>query len=469
MLGKIKAWIDYHCLLPSGSTVLAACSGGPDSLALVHILCVLRSKYNIIVAVAHVDHMFRGEESVKDAEFVADFCKRMGLECYQTAIDVPAYIKQSGRSPEDAARLLRYEYLRQVAGQLGGAKIATGHHRDDQAETVLINLLRGAGGEGLSGIKPANNGIIRPLLAVSRQEIEDYCHKEQLTPRLDSTNLKTDYLRNRIRLNLLPELEAEYNPAVREALWRTAAIVGDEHDFVHATALELWPQLITAKQDALSVDTRQMASLPIALQREILRLAIKKIRGHLTGITFYHVEKLIEMASMSTVGNIMELPGGLVVCKGYTSLELRRPAPIAPRVTIQPPGVELTVPGVTFVPELGCRVMACLLSERAKPIGRLTALFDWQALRPPLYVRTRLPGDRFVPLGMQGSKKIKDFFIDAKIAREERDRALIFYDRQGIVWIGGYRQAELAKVTGRTREFLQLTIEQTGGAQQDDQ
>ncbi len=469
MLEKIKAWINYHRLLPSGGTVLAACSGGPDSLVLVHILYVLRSEYDITVAVAHVDHMFRGEESAQDSEFVADFCKKLGLACYQTAINVPAYIKESGRSPQDCARVLRYEYLRQVAQTLGGAKIATGHHRDDQAETVLINLIRGAGAEGLSGIKPANNGIIRPLLAISRKEIEHYCHKEGLIPRLDSSNFKTYYLRNRVRLSLLPELESGYNPAIKEALWRTAVIVSDEHDFVHITAKNMWQQIVGVKQDIFAVDIRRLASLHVALQREIFRMVIEKIQGNLTGITFYHVEKLLEMAFKGTVGSIMELPGGLIACKGYQTLELGKSVPIAAPVVIHPPGLRLAVPGTTFIPEFGCRVNARLLTAGLKPDNLMTALFDWQVLRPPLYVRTRVPGDRFNPLGMQGSKKLKDFFIDVKIPREERERALIFCDSQGIVWIGGYRQAEQAKVTGRTRQFLELTIEYTGGAQQDDQ
>jgi tRNA(Ile)-lysidine synthase len=457
MLKKVKAWIDRYNLLPPGSIVLAACSGGPDSLALVHILSKLCLEYNFTLAVGHVDHMFRGRESAEDAGFVADFCRQLSLTCYQTAIDVPRFIEESGLSAEEAARLMRYSYLRKVARELGGAVIATGHHRDDQAETVLMHLLRGSGGDGLSGMKARNADIIRPLLSVTRSEIEAYCAEKSWQPRIDSTNLTAEYLRNDIRLNLLPLLRREYNQAITDALCRTAEIIGDEHDLVRQAADAAWPQAVKVENSSQwIIEVSAIACLHIAVQRELFRRIIEKKQGHLKGITFLHVEKLIQLSLSGETGSILELPGRCIFRKEYTRVLVETVGGrTAARIAL--PGIRLTVPGITTLPD-GRLAEARLYFERPVKKSAGTAVFDWQKLRQPITIRTRLAGDRFHPLGMTGSKKVKDFFIDAKVPRRARDEALIFCDDDQIIWIGGYRQAEYGKVTNTTKEFLEISI-----------
>jgi tRNA(Ile)-lysidine synthase len=458
MLKKVKAWIDKHNLLPQGSSVVVACSGGPDSLVLVHMLSRLIKDYDLSLAAAHVDHMFRGKEAQADAQFVAAFCRQLGLRCYQTAIDVPRYMEENGLSAEEAARIVRYSYLRKVANKLGGALIATGHHRDDQAETVLMHLLRGSGGEGLGGMKAQNGDIIRPLLALNRQEIEAYCAQYKWQPRLDSTNLSTEYLRNDLRLNLLPQLRRTYNPAITDALCRTAEIIGDEHDLVRQAAEAAWPEIVNIKESgAWSIKVAGLARLHIAVQRELFRQIIEKKQGHLKGITFLHVEKLIQLGIFGQTGSIIELPGGCIFRKEYASLIVETGG-IRTKARIGPPGIRLTVPGITHLPD-GRRLEARLVE--ARPVKKAAAaIFDWQQLKAPLYVRTRCAGDRFHPLGMRGSKKVKDFFIDAKVPQRARDETLIFCDAQEIIWLGGYRQAEYGKVTSSTKEFLEIAIKQ---------
>lgn len=457
MLGKVKEWIDSKQLLVKGDKVVVACSGGPDSLALVHILRTISFEYDFTLSVAHVDHMIRGRESAEDANFVEAFCKEYGVECFRTALDVPQYAADSGRSLEDAARHLRYTYLRQVAAQLGGAKIATGHHRDDQAETVLINLLRGAGSTGLRGMQAVNGDIIRPLLAISRTEIEEYCRMNGLEPRLDSTNLETDYLRNRVRLNLLPQLESQYNSGIRESLCRTAAIIGEEHDFIRCYAGQAWSDIVCSKAEGFIIDSARLLAEHAAVQREILRLTIEKKQGNLTGITFYHVERLIGLAQSPAVGSIVELPAGLIVKKGYNELHVGwENAGVLEK--IPPPGLKVNVPGNTYIAQMHKKLVAQILPDKPCSQGRQAAVFDWQALSPPFYVRTRLAGDRFEPIGFSGTKKLKDFFIDAKIPREMRDSIPIVCDSKGIIWVAGYRQSNRGKVTDRTKIFLQMTI-----------
>lgn len=457
MLEKVKAWIDLNRLLAKNDKIVAACSGGPDSLALVHILHSLSGQYKFKIAVAHVDHMIRGEQSAADAAFVAEFCAEYGLPCYTTAVNVPEAVKASGRSLEEEAREQRYAFLRKVAADLGGAKIATGHHSDDQAETVIINLLRGAGSGGLRGMQAANGSIIRPLLTVSRREIEAYCQQYRLTPRLDITNFETDFLRNRVRLQLLPLLEKEYNPSIKDTILRTAAVVGEQYDYIYKSARQLWPEVVSAEQGTYSVDCQKLLNQHIALQRELLRLTVEKKQGNLKGITFYHVERLVIMAKNAAVGSVIELPGRLLVKKGYHELLVGW----KPMITAEPvPVTNLAIPGTTCIEQLALKVTAEIFSARPEKHGRQVGVFDWQSLELPLYVRTRLPGDRFKPLGLKGTKKLKDFFIDAKIPQEERDNILLVCDEEGIIWVPGYRKSERGKVTDSTTQFLQLTIQQ---------
>jgi len=467
MLTKVRSVIEKYKLVAGGDSVLVACSGGPDSLALVHIFYQLRADYNINLAVAHVNHMLRGSESDADAAFVAEFCARLDLPYFQTSVDVPGYVAGYGFSTEEAARILRYRYLRQIAKQLGGAKIAVGHHQDDQAETILLNLFRGAGSAGLTGMKPARDEIIRPLLMVSRQEIDDYCHSHDLLPRLDSTNLKSDYSRNYLRIELMPLIKRRFNANISETLARTALLVSDEHEFIATQADKLWPEVVQESSgEDVNIDCLQLNSLHSALRREIFRKAIAKKRGDLKGITFFHVERLIELALNGSVGSVIELPGKLVARKGYRQVVLTAALPAVPSPGIPAPGSELKVPGVTILPALGLIVTARLFDVRPMEEEGVTATFPCAGLVPPLYVRTRQDGDRFWPAGSVGGKKLKSFFIDNKIPRENRDQIPIFCDQRGIFWVGGYRRAERTESGGDSNCFLELTIT-TGGLTSD--
>ena len=458
MLDVIKGWVTSHALIMPGDRILAACSGGPDSLALVHILNRLKKEYSFSLAVACVNHMFR-PEAAEEAEYVAAFSASLGLESFVTAINVSAYAAANKMSAQEAGRLLRYQYLRSVTAEWGGAKIATGHHRDDQVETVLINLLRGAGSGGLRGIQPENGGIIRPLLAVSRRDIEDYCIEYGLKPRYDSSNSKTTYLRNRVRLKLLPTLEADYNPAIREALWRLSELAGDEHDYLSREAARLWGTVAVAGAK-VAIDSKALAGLHKALQRELIRQAIEKKRGALTGISYGHVEKLLTMALSGTVGSLLPLPGGLIAVKTYEGLELADNAPDQQHTSLvqgfEP--AEVVVPGITTVG--GMKILAEIVTGPPPKHGRDTGLFDLEQLSLPLTVRARQPGDRFRPLGLGGSKKLKEFFIDNKVPEPERDSVPLIVDQQGILWVAGYRQSEHGRITENTQKILKLVIRQ---------
>ena len=458
MLEKVDNFITEQQLIAPGDKIVAACSGGPDSLVLVDILHKLTVSKRFQLSTAHVDHMFRGAESAADAEFVRDFCRKRNLPCYTTQINVPQYISEHGGSPEDAGRKLRYAYLREVADNLSGAKIATGHHRDDQAETLLLHLFRGAGGSGLAGIRPKRNGIIRPLLELSRSEIEDYCRTAGISPRIDSTNQLQDYRRNKIRLSIIPRLESELGVGLREPLLRTAQIIAEQHDYLEKQVQAIWPSLAWETDQAVFVSTELLSAQHIAVKRLIFRMLIEKKQGNLTGITFHHVEKLIELAENRPVGSKLDLPGGLRAERGYDRVKIcNRTSSVSPEA--KPSQVQLSVPGVTEISQLGLAVKAELHSTLPKAMEPATAVFDLSKIPQPLYVRTREAGDRFYPRGMEGAKKLKDFFIDKKIARDQRDTIPIFCDALGrIFWVGGLRGSRNAEVTADTTHYLILRI-----------
>lgn len=456
MLDKVKTWINNYRLVKPGGRILAACSGGPDSLALVHILHRLKDEHGFSLAVAHVNHMLRPEAS-GEAEFVEAFSTSLGLKCFITAIDVSAYSKANKiSSQEEAARLVRYQFLRRIAAAWGGAQIATGHHRDDQVETVLLNFLRGAGSGGLRGMQALNGDVMRPLLAVSRPEIEAYCEEHGLQPRRDSSNFSTEYRRNRIRLELLPVLEKSYNPAIREAIWRLASLVGDEHDYICGEAAKLWGTVAIAG-DCVAIESQGLAALPTALQRELIRQAIEKKRGSLTGISFEHVEKLLIMALSGTVGSLLTLPGGFIARKTYAGLVVENGGlhQFKPGCTKELRPVTVVIPGSTTI---GNSTIVAELVTALPQKRKNSAIFDLEKLVLPLSVRSRMPGDRFRPAGFNGSKKLKNFFIDDKIPEAVRNSVPIVTDQQEIIWVAGYRQSEHARITETTKKILQLTI-----------
>ncbi len=459
MLRKVETFCREHRLFDYGDTILVACSGGPDSLALLHILLALQEKYTLHLHVAHLDHMFRGEASKADAVFVQEFCKVRALPCTVRAVDVPDYARRRVMSDEAAAREVRYAFLRDVAagidGKGGQVHIATAHHADDQAETVLLHLFRGAGSEGLAAICPSAAGIIRPFLGITRAEIEVYCEKQGLSPRHDATNDVPNYMRNKLRLQLLPQLRREYNPAVTQALCRSAVLVGAEHDFIHKSAQALWSVVIQEKKDRLLILREPFIILHTALQRELLRLAVERVAGSLKNISFLHMEELSALVQQGKTGNGIELPGGIRGYCSYKGIELAQKMLLPKKSDF---AIELCVPGKTGIPLLGIEVLTELLTKAEKPANHENCILcDAAKLKEPLIVRCRHDGDKF-DCG-KGTKKIKDFFIDAKIERNQRNRIPLFCDRQGILWIGGCRQTALGKVTEQTTRFLRLTIQ----------
>jgi tRNA(Ile)-lysidine synthase len=447
--------------------VLVAVSGGPDSLCLLHVLWMEREARGLgSVTAAHLDHGLRGEESAAEADWVAEWCRERGIACHLGRADVAA--SKRGRSVQEAARAARYEFLEQTAARIGADKIATGHTRDDQAETVLANILRGTGMDGLRGI-PAirelagqRGRIVRPLLDVTRAEVEAYNAAHGLSPRLDPSNLSAEhYTRNRIRLELLPELRQQYNPRIDEALVRLSEIAVRDSDYLAVQAAAALTG-VTRESDVfrLELDRGGLAALHPALLRYVLRLAIANLRGTGGGVTYEHLEQVCRA----------------VVSGSVTTFALMLPSPLCTvRVTAQTLAltlanvpfslgylsVPLPVPGEVAVEEIGW----CVTTGWEKQPGAIS--LDADAVdSASLVLRNWRTGDRLDPLGMGGRhKKVSDIFTDAKVPRSERHRIPIIADANGIVWVVGYTLAERAKVTPGTTRRLFLSARQSAAGE----
>lgn len=458
LLEKVQQTIHKYRMFRPGEKVVVAVSGGPDSVALLHLLWRLKGDLGVDLHVAHLDHRLREEESRADAAFVLSLAKRLGLQATVESRDVLATWRQTGGSIEEVARRVRYEFLERVAERVGGDKIATGHHADDQAETVLLWLVRGAGTAGLAGIPGVRSQrVARPLIEIRRAEIEEYLNQQGLNPCQDSSNLETTYLRNKIRWKLLPLLKEEFNPNIVPTLGRSAVILRDEDECLEEQVSKHLAQVVKKNSGRkLVLDIDALLRYHVTIRRRMIRRSIRMLKGSLYRIGFDHIQGLLELAEKGPNGRIVHLPERL-------SAERTRDGLIVKRGSSAAFHREVKVPGQTEIPEIEAELKIETLSREAIPSDLHTpekgvAYFDGEIKRWPLYVRNRRRGDRFQPLGMKGSKKLKGYFIDQKVPRLERDEIPILTAGDEIVWVVGWRPSERFKVTDKTETVLKVNF-----------
>jgi tRNA(Ile)-lysidine synthase len=462
LIQKVQDTLVGESLVSPGQCVLVAVSGGPDSTALLHILHSLRETLGLRLHVAHFNHRLRGEASRGDEIFVAGLAEGLGLPLLVGSAENRPAGADRGVSPEAALREVRYRFLEEAADRAGADRIATGHTLDDQAETVLMRLLQGAGPGGLGGIRLARGRVIRPLLGCRRRELAAYLDGIGVSARDDATNRDPAYLRNRVRLHLLPLLEREFNPQVVEALCRTASVEQAVDAFLSREAHRALGTLSRGSPGKIRLATGPLSQYDRGLEWYVLRAAIGFLRGRLTGVSFAHVQALADLVRLpDTPHRRVSLPGSLTAYREGGDLVLER-------ASDEPSGlaVEIAVPGTTAVPEFGLEVCARLEAQggpEPEPRGASDeAWFDWDALEPPLEVRGWRPGDRFQPSGMRGSKKVQDFFVDEKIPRPERKRTAFLGDRRAIHWIIGHRTSEPSRVRPWTERVLKVRVVRPG-------
>jgi tRNA(Ile)-lysidine synthase len=457
LLHKVQETIDRHRMLATGEVVVLAVSGGVDSMAMLHLLLHLRTRYRTLLHVAHLNHDLRGTESAEAARFVQRQCEAHQIPVTITRADGRALQDRRTGSLQAAARDLRYRFLERVADEQEAGRIAFGHHRDDQAETVLMNLLRGSGARGLGGIPPVRGRFIRPLIDCSREEIEEYVRREGIPYVEDSSNRVLSYGRNRIRLELVPELAKRYNPRVVHSLANAAAILEAEDTLLNDMAeRELRAVLISQSRDELVVSVALMTTLQSALRWRIIRRIAEELRVGRPELTCQHTLAIDRLLMTKDAQGAVHAPGGLRARRAGNSLFLSvRKSQAKGRIAPCP----LVVPGFTAIPEALLSLQSDLLEKRewdALASDTWTALLDADRTGPELHVKGWEEGDRFVPLGMGGRKKLQDFFTDVKVSRDQRGSVPLVVSGDRIVWVVGFRVDERFKVTDSTRRILRV-------------
>ena len=458
-------------MLESGDTVLVGVSGGQDSVALVHILMELAPLFPFRLGIAHLDHGLRGDDSIRDARFVTALAEKLHLDCHIEKRDVQRYRQYHKLSLEEAARQVRYDFYDSTAAKYGYTKIALGHHADDNAELVLMFLVRGSGPDGVSGIPPVRDGrIIRPLIRLTRQEIKEYFSEKDLSYVSDSSNFDDRFLRNRIRNHLIPELKASYNPGVTRNLNRLADIFRKEKEWLEAVITPIYEQVVTkTDNNGLRLSLTAFQEHPEAVKRRLVRKAIAEVKGNLRRISYFHIEAVLRLAASDSRRGSLDLPdrvrvgrdgpGLYVIKKKHPLRDCHSASPAAETLRYQyQVDRPLTQMMPLHVPEAGLRLEFSALEAENLPelyrTGQDVAFFDMNKLTFPLVLRNVQPGDRFRPLGMSGTQKVKKFFIDHKIPLKQRSRCPVLLNRGRIIWIVGHRIDETCRVSVATRLVL---------------
>src|SRR5262245_60898816 len=459
---RVLRTIRKHEMLPRGSRVLVALSGGPDSVALLHILRTLEQRGEMVVAAAaHFNHQLRGAEADTDEVFCRDLAAATGVPFIAGRADVAARARESGRSLEDTARQSRYEFLDEAADSTDAAAVAVGHSLDDQAETFLLRLIRGAGPAGLAGIRPRAGRVIRPLLDISRAELRRYAAEQGLAFRDDSSNADVSIPRNRVRLELVPYL-SRFSPAISGTLSREAALAREDEEFLDRLAIESAHSIVLQESGRVTVDVAGLTALPPALASRVTRKALAAAApGRFIG--FQHIDDLLDLARSGADGAALALPGVTAMRRGsriFFGIVADRPFSNSFRFSLSIPG-EVAVPGWA----LSAAWLEGPGQVDTPPARGNTAVVAAAPLRGPLAVRSRRPGDTFRPLGMRGrGRKLQDFLVDRKIARVDRDSLPLVVDQDDrIVWVVGQSVAEDFRVTAPEQGVILLKARRLGG------
>jgi tRNA(Ile)-lysidine synthase len=456
LLPAVRGFAQAEELFPPGARVLVAVSGGPDSVAMLHVLHRLGPAWGLHLGVAHFDHGLRGEASREDARFVADLARDLKLSIYTGEGDVRGLARARKISLQMAARRLRLDFLHQVRQEQAYDLVALGHTADDQVELFFLRLLRGAGSQGLKGMWPRTpGGLVRPLLAVGKGVVLAWLQQENLPYREDLSNLSRRYLRNRLRLELLPHLQSNYNPRLQAAVWRLMAILQEDERLLAETAVQAFDDVgrwITPDCAALSIP--RLLVLSPALTTRLLRQTLGRFLSH-QEITSTQVKNMMSLAQGERSGGQIVWENCLVARAGQ-ELHFCRPLPPPP----EPHPTLLSGMGMVESPD-GWRLQAKELTEPLpdlRPESPAVVRLDKDRVHFPLCLRPLLPGDRFRPAGSQGAKKMQDFLVDAKIPRWLRPYLPLVASGDSIIWVPGLRLAEPVKLTSRSSGVLELTI-----------
>ncbi len=458
ILQELIRTIEEQRLIPRESSLLLSLSGGTDSTAMAHLISTIREEWKLQLMAVHINHKLRAEESETDRQFVESMCESLSIPLVVRTGRIDSS-RERGNSLQSEARRIRYALLEEERKTTGIDLIATAHQRDDRVETLLLNLFRGSGLRGLGGMPYRRDRIVRPLLDIPRNSIEEYLRENGISSSLDRTNLETNYDRNKVRLQIVPFVEKTLGRSVTAPLARAAEVAAELDRFAGSLARE-WVESTGEKGEApfrKGIAARELSELPKALGREVVRLGIESVCGSPLRISHLMVERVLDL-SHGNAGKEIELLGGFLARREGDVIIFGERPPEAP-----PFECPLDIPGSVELPD-GTVVRTVVRAERGGPCGespqrggdRIT--LDAERISSPLLVRRRRPGDRFQPLGAPGSKKVHDLMVDRKVPRQRRDSIPIVADCEGIIWVAGVEIAERVKVTANTTKLLEVAI-----------
>ncbi|MFW6251698.1 MAG: tRNA lysidine(34) synthetase TilS [Halanaerobium sp.] len=463
MEARFRDYIIKNNLLDNCRKLMLAVSGGPDSLVMLELFSKFKTQFNLEIAVAHLDHMLR-EDSGLEAEFVKNYCQKKGINFFNKKVNLPKIIDKNNDSVEAAARELRFDFFKEIIEKHNYDLLALAHHRDDQAETVLLNLFRGSGLQGLSGIQPkeelAGLKIIHPLLEFSKKEILNYCHQNNLNPRFDSSNQESIYSRNIIRNEILPLVEKKINDQARAVIARSSKLLTAENKFLQKLALSKYKKLVKKeeKDKKVVIDFNKFKKLDQVLQRRIYRYIYKQLNGNLDDLYFDHILEIEKLIQKSQTGRGIDIASGIRVEISYSNLLFLKDNNLmnglAEKIKLKP-GNNIKAGGKYSLESKIIDIKDFSFSKDPQ-----VAAFDYDKLNLPLYLRNRKKGDKFKPLGMSGHKKVKDILIDQKVPKLERDQLLLVVDADDrIIWLAPYKISDNHKITEETDKVLILKLE----------
>lgn len=454
MYSKVLETIEKYNMLKKGDKIIAGLSGGADSCSLVHILSRLGDEYDLDITAVHINHGIRGSEADRDEAFAKEFCERLEIKFIAYHCDIPKEAAIRAMGEEETGRLIRYEKFTEAADNIGGAKIAVAHNENDMTETLIMNLCRGTGLKGLAGIRPVNENIIRPILYCSRPEIEQYCRDNDIEFCTDSTNLETEYTRNKVRQILLPWLEKEINFSAGVNIAKTAALLREEEDYLENLAEKLYSEVvIRSENNSLVIKADILMNENPVMRRRVLRIALRNFRKDLKDYSRIHAENADDIL-MGKTGRRINLPGNVIIEKSYDSLNISLKSSKAIKMFeyIIPIGEKV------FVREINRFIYLSVNEEKNLTAGFsniCTKTADYDKINGEIKLRTRCAGDT---IGIKnGRKKLKDLLIDEKVPAQKRDTVPVLACGNKIILVEN-RLGEDFYIGSKTKKVLYIYI-----------
>lgn len=473
---KVKKTVSEYKMIQNRDCVLVGVSGGADSVTLVKVLNEIAPLFSMKLGIAHLNHSLRGNESDRDANFVGSLSEKLHLPCFIEKKDVLKYKNENGLSVEEAGRQMRYAFFEDIAKREGFNKIALGHTANDNAELVLMYLLRGSGPLGISGIPPVRGGlkndllIIRPLIKILRSEIEEYISAKCLLHVVDQSNTDEKYLRNKIRHNLIPLLRDDYNPKIVETLNRLASIIRSENEWMDINlAADLNKLTLKEETNSILFSVSGLKRLHKAAKNRIIRMAISKIKGNLRRITLAHIELVTNQIENSSDKWRLDFPDRILIKRNGEHLVIAREKiklrNLSPKLCNNEQAVFnyiINEPKSIIAKKDGFKIQFSEINDKNTEnifnSGPGVAFFDMDKICFPLVLRNYLPGDRFTPLGMSGSQKVARYLINKKVAAKNRLKVPVILCNNKIIWLAGHIIDNSVKVTPNTGKILKAEL-----------